>query len=657
MASWNPIAWISGSRVQERLLSAQNSAISNLTFMLKKMIPGNWGGFGRGVGPSMNANMTLPAIFAAMSAYTGVISSLPRFCGPVDFNGKLTKRYRTIDHPAARIWLHDSGGNANLTSRRMLNLMIMDILWDGNFYAIPRWNGSGQISGLNYVHPSRIPSGSIKYAEKNQRVSDLLAGYDRFANNDELIVNIAAGTRFEDKSYCIPYSQLFHMSADTFDSENFRGIGIRDNIASTSAVAADMTNYVRDFYSSGVRKQMFLSTEKEISAPVLSQLEQLLLVGGKDEKKPEWGNRELGDIFRARILPHGLKPVYMGQLFQQLQFIETRAFGNEDIARFFRIPPGLLYSFMGQGATPDSLEGMMTLWRQTGLGPFMSMLSESFRDAVLTVRSRHNLLSGFQKIHLLNTVPESGSMTIRNLIEVGVITRETGEEIFGISPLQQGTRYIPANVLTDDHSKALADKAKGAVDLQEVQVENLKTTMQQTAERHEAAKKNDFAPAAPSPAATAPGTAGRKKTPPGERTPKDNPTRDNRTKAILNQAFTAVLNGLRSFEDRVALQKLVAQNSAPSVEQRASMVAWLESKFLETSNKHVADWNDLASELGCDPRTVINDWLAQSIDVVNNSPTPVEDLAMSHSTRLATLVRGLTVPKKELSNEDLGSES
>lgn len=643
----NPLNWFRNDDRTERY-SAVNSALVNLTHVLQKMLPGNWGGMGRGLGASMNANLALPAIFAAFSAYTGVISSLPRFCGPVNLDGKLVKRHRSVDHPAARIWLHQAG--THLTSRRMLNLMIMDLLWDGNFYAVPRWNSSGQIVDLNYTHPSRIPPGAIKYADHKTIVSDLMVGVDRYSSDDELIVNIAAGTRLEDESLKIPYSQLFHMHADTYDQQNFRGIGIRDNIAATSAVAADMTNYVRDFYSSGVRKQMFLSTEKEIAAPVLAQLEQLLLAGGKDEKKPEWGNRELGDIFRARILPHGLKPVYMGQLFQQLQFIETRAFGNEDIARFFRIPPGLLFSFMGQGATPDSLEGMMTLWRQIGLGPFMSMLSDSFRDAVLPISSRPNFMFGFERIHLLNTVPESGSMTVRNLIEVGVLTRETGEEIFGISPLQAGTRYIPANVLTDEHSQALADKAIGAVDLQEVQIENLKANAVMTQERHDAAKANGFQTAAPAPGDPK-GEPGRKKTPPGERTAPDNPKRDNRTKAVLNQAFVAVLNGLRSLEDRAIQQKLAlkdATNLLPA--QRTSAAEWVQSKFLEAANRHVSDWLPLAEDMGVNPQTVINDWVLQSTDVINNSPSPVDDLAMSHSTRLASLM-------KALSNEDPGSES
>lgn len=647
----NPMTWF------RRPASAHNtevlnSYIGNLTHILKKMLPGSWGGFGRGVGTELQSNMALPAIFAGFHAYLGVIGALPRTCGPVDENGRLKKRYRSVDHPAARIWLHQAG--TNLTARRMLSLQIIDMLWDGNFYALPTINSNGQITDLAYIHPSRIPSGAIKYAEARTIVDDLQIGSTRYASKDELVVHISAGTRFDDKSIVIPYSQLFHMHVDTYDATNFRGIGIRDNIAATSAVAADMTNYVRDFYSSGVRKQMFLSTEKEISAPVLAQLEQLLLVGGKDEKKPEWGNRELGDIFRARILPHGLKPVYMGQLFQQLQFIETRAFGNEDIARFFRIPPGLLFSFMGQGATPDSLEGMMTLWRQIGLGPFMSTLGESFKDAVLPISSRPNFSFGFNRIHLLNTVPESGSMTVRNLIEVGVLTCETAEEIFGIPSTQNGQRYIPANVVTWEHSQTLAAKAQGAVDLQEVQIETAKSNAVMAQERHDAAKANGFQPpAAPAPGGdptTAPGRP--KKDTPTKAAP-DNPKQDNRTKAILNQAFVAVLNGLRDFEHRVALQKLAARqasNDAPSAEQRSGTVDWLQSKFTEAANKHVSDWASLSSELGADPTVIINDWVAQSVDVVNNSPSPIEDLAMSHSNRLAALM-------KALSHEDPGSES
>lgn len=663
MTKWNPTTWFGRSPSNDDrtgLYAAINSSIGNLTHILQKILPGNWGSLRSGIGPNMKSNMALPAIFAAFHAYLGVIGSLPRFCGPVDLEGKLLKRHRTVDHPAARIWLHQAG--SNLTSRRMLNLMIMDLLWDGNFYAIPVYNGSGQIVELRYVHPSRVPSGSIKYAEHNEKINDLVLGTVRIASDDELIVHIAAGDRLDDKSIDIPYNQIFHMPADTYDSVNFRGIGIRDNIAATSAVAADMTAFVRDFYSSGVRKQMFLSTEKEITAPVLAQLEQLLLVGGKDEKKPEWGNRDLGDIFRARILPHGLKPVFMGQLFQQLQFIETRAFGNEDIARFFRIPPGLLYSFMGQGATPDSLEGMITLWRQIGLGPFLSLLGDGYRDAVLPVSSRPNFTFGFNRIHLLNTVPEAGSMTVRNLIEVGVITRETAEDIFGIPGSQKGTRYIPANVLTDQHSAALADKARGAVDLQEAQIETVKANAVMTQERHDAAKANGFQPPVPpgQPGGDPAKSPGRKATPPGERTAPDNPKRDNRTKAVLNQAFIAVLNGLRSLEERVLLQKLAAKDA--SVEnslqpgQRTSGVEWIQSKFAEAANKHVTDWCSLSSELGTDPSVVINDWLLQSADVVNNSPTPLEDLAMSHSTRLATLIRGLT-ESKEVDHEDPGSES
>ena len=96
---------------------------------------------------------------------------------------------------------------------------------------------------------------------------------------------------------------------------------------------------------------MFLTTDNRLDAQVLKRIESNF---------SEDPNAPLESIFKTRVLEQGLKPVHMGIPFQHLQFIETRAFSVEDVARGFNIPPALLHSYMGTKAGDVDLAQAMS---------------------------------------------------------------------------------------------------------------------------------------------------------------------------------------------------------------------------------------------------------------------------------------------------------
>ena len=80
--------------------------------------------------------------------------------------------------------------------------------------------------------------------------------------------------------------------------------------------------------------------------------EVLKRIEGFFESNP---NAPMEDAFKTRILEQGLKPINVNIPMQQLQFIETRAFSVEDVARWFNVPPALLHSHMGSTSSSSDI--------------------------------------------------------------------------------------------------------------------------------------------------------------------------------------------------------------------------------------------------------------------------------------------------------------
>ena len=552
-----------------------------------------------------NTQMTLAAIYCAVNTYIGSITSLPRFVQKIDPATKRPVRFvKTTDHPASRIWSHYA--NEELSSNELLKLIVYDVLfYDGNFYAIPEYDNQGRIFRLNYIHPSRVPRGNIVRAEGGEPLSNR-----RKAPRGKLLYKVISSLDGDSNSaegFTLLADEIFHIKGLIPDPQNFRSQGIMENNTRSAGLYDASEEMGCKFYTRGYTNQMFLSTEHGLSTKVRRELEETM-------NSTVTGGNAIEDIFKTKILEHGLKPVHVGMPLNQIQFIETRAFSVEDVARWFNMPAFLLHSVMGTGQPPADSDQLMIMWIQNGLGHFMNNIAEQFRDQVLPRSSQPLFHFDFQRLHLYKTILNDFSQALRNVFEIGGIDRLDLASLLGIhldpTDPTNTQRYVPANLLTVDHSLLLEKKAATSVQLME---ENIKQMVQD----REIALEVHTEPPAPE---VIPEPEEEEDDPDQSL---DDSRQDKRTRAVpedgtINLIKLSVWNtllGLHEYELRVLNQK----RKSRVADLGDALHEWYP-KFHDTLNEKLEIWQPVLTQLGmANVEDLTNDWIANSRAVALHS--------------------------------------
>jgi HK97 family phage portal protein len=510
---------------------------------------------------SQNSNaLKLSAVKCAMDIYTGMIVGIPRRMYALESGTlKKTRVVDTTQHPASRMFSHYF--HPELTADEALLQIIYDILMDGNCYYLREMDGQGRTSRGYYIHPSRIPRGNIFRASGSEDLYN-----KRKAVKGELVYRIDSGLASRDQNaehILVPRSDMIHFKGKVLDAENHCAQGFVSNSTISLELYKASEEFGWRFYSRGIATQMFLTTDNRLAPDVLKRIESNF---NEDPNAP------LEDIFKTRILEQGLKPVHMGIPFQHLQFIETRAFSVEDVARGLNIPPALLHSYMGTKAGDVDLSAAVAMFVQTGIGPLLSRIASQFRTELLSLPSQMLFSFEFELLYLYRSVIDKFTTSLRNLFEIGMIDRQYGAGLLGmhIDPNDPANnlRYVPVNLMTVDHSLQLQEQAK-------LSNENQKMVNDSFVGPEQMLKlQAENTPPPKDPLSQAP----------------DKNNIDKRLRAS-NKAFLNVINGLKQYEARVLEQKKASRPDDYNAAVNEFYAA--DSKFYELLGDQLLAWNDI----------------------------------------------------------------
>lgn len=537
--------------------------------------------------------LKLAAVKCALEIYTGMTTSLPRRMYSVESGSlKRTGIIPTTSHPASRLFSHYF--NPELTSDDALSMIVYDVLMDGNCYFLREMDGQNRTSRLYYVHPSRIPARNIQRAQGGEQLAT-----GRKATVSEMIYRIDSGVSYRDtntEAIYVPKDMIVHFKGKVLDTEYHRGQGFVSNSQKAIDLYRASEEFGWKFYSRGIATQMFLTTDNRLDAQVLKRIEANF---NEDPNAP------LEDIFRTRVLEQGLKPVHMGIPFQHLQFIETRAFSVEDVARGFNIPPALLHSYMGTKAGDADLAQAVSLFVQTSMGPFLDRIGSQFRTELLPLPSQMLFAFEFEKLYLYRNVIDKFSSSLRNLFEIGVLDRTEARALLGLyidpSDAAANPRYVPVNLMTVEHSLLLEKQASISNDTAKSNLEML--DLQKDGQR----KSNDGMVAAPVATPEAPGATTQKDM-------NNAPSSDNIDKRLrkannnITTAFFNVVNGLSKYEARVLDQK--KQTRTADYDDAVKEFYALNSKFHTMLSEQLSPWKDLVTVNNKSLDDLVSSWIS-----------------------------------------------
>ena len=299
------------------------------------------GVFGRstksGVGISEEGALSLSAVYASVNKIASTLASMPLNLYRETANGKTLAK----EHPA--FVLLNSEPNQDLTSFTFVERMLSDALLYGCAYAlIERGSVTSRAAALHPLNPLSI-------------VRDTYEGQAIFRDKD---------------------SGSVYYPDDLVVLENFRGKSpIRLHMENMGITAAAM-EYGARFFGTGGNIGGYLMTDKSLTD------EQFLRL------KNTWSAQHQGlhNAHETAILEHGLKFERSTIPPDEAQFIATRKFQVEEVARIFNIPPILIQA---DGATTyNNVEQILIAFAQQTLIPWARRFEMEFERKVLPERER-----------------------------------------------------------------------------------------------------------------------------------------------------------------------------------------------------------------------------------------------------------------------------
>lgn len=280
----------------------------SLRMNLSAKSDGRWLGSADDLGTVFNGRVTeekalgIDAVFACVNLYARTLASMPLLLYEKTPEGK----QRAVNHPLYRL-LHNEP-NPNMTSHNFRKIMEASLKLWGNAYAWIEFDNSWRVKYLWPLLPENV------FPQRSLQTGELF--YDAVLYNGE-------SRRF--RAY-----EMVHIPGLGFD-----GISGRSPVrqfAETMGFNLDIKSYGRKFFKNGARPSGVLQHPGSLSEEAQKRLER------KFDKRYS-GIENTG---KTILLEEGMTYHQIGVPPEEAQFIESRKYSVEEIARIYGVPPHMI---------------------------------------------------------------------------------------------------------------------------------------------------------------------------------------------------------------------------------------------------------------------------------------------------------------------------
>ncbi len=266
-----------------------------------------FGGSTSGKAVTERSAMQMTAVYSCVRILAEAVAGLPlHLYRYTDTGGK----EKAIDHPLY-VLLHDEP-NPEMTSFVFRETLMTHLLLWGNAYAQIIRNGKGEVVALYPLMPNRM----VVDRDENGHLY-----YTYYRGNDEAIQN-------KDTAVILQPSDVLHIPGLGFDGlVGYSPIAMAKN-AIGMAIACE--EYGAKFFANGATPGGILEHPGTIKDPQRVRESWQNTFGGS------------GNANKVAVLEEGMKYTPISISPEQAQFLETRKFQINEIARIFRVPPHMV---------------------------------------------------------------------------------------------------------------------------------------------------------------------------------------------------------------------------------------------------------------------------------------------------------------------------
>ena len=251
--------------------------------------------------------MQMTAVYSCVRILAEAVAGLPlHLYRYTDGGGK----EKALDHPLYRL-LHDEP-NPEMSSFVFRETLMTHLLLWGNAYAQVIHNGKNEVIALYPLMPNKM---SVDRDESGRLY------YTYYRGSDEAIKN-------KDFAVTLQPSDVLHIPGLGFDGlVGYSPIAMAKN-AIGMAIACE--EYGAKFFANGAAPGGVLEHPGTIKDPQRVRESWQSIFGGS------------GNANKIAVLEEGMKYTPIGISPEQAQFLETRKFQINEIARIFRVPPHMV---------------------------------------------------------------------------------------------------------------------------------------------------------------------------------------------------------------------------------------------------------------------------------------------------------------------------
>ena len=361
-----------------------------------------FGGTTSGKAVTERSAMQMTAVYSCVRILAEAVAGLP--LNLYHYTGDGGKE-KAIGHPLYLL-LHDEP-NPEMSSFVFRETLMTHLLLWGNAYAQIIRNGKGEVVALYPLMPNKM---TVDRDERGQ----LYYSYQR--SNDEAV-------RSKDQTVILRPSDVLHIPGLGFDGlVGYSPIAMAKN-AIGMAIACE--EYGAKFFANGAAPGGVLEHPGTIKDPQRVRESWQSTFGGS------------GNANKIAVLEEGMKYTPIGISPEQAQFLETRKFQINEIARIFRVPPHMVGDL--EKSSFSNIEQQSLEFVKYTLEPWVIRWEQSIQRTLLTQEEKSAYFVKFNLEGLLRgdyqsrmngyaTARQNGWMSANDIRELENLDRIPAEE-------------------------------------------------------------------------------------------------------------------------------------------------------------------------------------------------------------------------------------
>ena len=371
------------------------------------------GGTASGKYVTERSAMQMTAVYCCVRILSEAVASLPlQFYRYTDDGGK----EKAVEHPLYFL-LHDEP-NPEMTSFIFRETLMTHLLLWGNAYSQIIRNGKGEIVALYPLMPDRMRVDRDEHGRL----------YYEYAVYDVDDVDGRKGTDKVGRTVRLQPADVLHIPGLGFDGlVGYSPIAMAKN-AIGLAIATE--EYGSKFFANGAAPSGVLEHPGTIKDPSRVRESWQATFGGS------------GNANKVAVLEEGMKYTPISISPEQAQFLETRKFQIDEIARIFRVPPHMIGDL--EKSSFNNIEQQSLEFVKYTLDPWVSRWEQAMVRALLTPDEKKKYFFKFNVDGLLRgdyqsrmngyaTARQNGWMSandIRELENLDRIPAEQGGDLY-----------------------------------------------------------------------------------------------------------------------------------------------------------------------------------------------------------------------------------